>query len=60
MTCPNCDEPVRVDVVVALRLTWRDALKLRLAGPELRGDLLDTIRLGITEAAMNRNHPEND
>lgn len=59
MSCPHCDEPVNVDITVVVQISWRDALKLRLAGPEMRQDLLDTIRLQMTELAMNRLHPEN-
>lgn len=57
--CPVCREPLRVDVHVDVSLSWGNALKLRLAGPEARLALLDELQLRLTELALNRTHPEN-
>jgi hypothetical protein len=52
-------EDVEIRVAIAVRLSWLDAIKLRLAGPEVRHAMLDEIRLKMTDLVLGRHHPEN-
>lgn len=58
--CPVCGEGIAVTVHVQVCLSWRDAVRLRLAGPEARRVLLDELSLRMTEAFAGRRHPENE
>jgi hypothetical protein len=63
MKCPLCGpdgEGLRIDLHVHVGLTWTDALKLWLAGPEIRHAMLDEIRLKLAELVLSRAHPENE
>ena len=58
LPCPICAEPVPIDILVRVRLTWRDAIKLRLAGREVRAHVVAALRRPVADIAVALTHPD--
>lgn len=58
LPCPVCAEPVPVEILVRVRLAWRDAIKLRLAGPEVRALVVEALRRPVADIAVALTHPD--